>query len=151
MAVDPDEDAEDTETDEYGNPIGKKKVVPVGNKKPTTEEWLSTAPPEAREMLNGLIANERSQKAELVAKLVTNAKPEVKARLQKSLATKSVADLRDLVELLPVTNARREDPLINYFGAGGGSNDVQVDNASESDGVDYDGQWPLSIPIEKRA
>lgn len=149
MAVDPEEEEE--ETDEYDNPIGKKKAVPVGNAKRTTEQWIADAPPEAREMLNGLIANERSAKTELIGKLVANAKPEVKARLQKSLSTKLVHELRDLVELLPVANTRREDPLVNYFGAAGGSNDVTVENTSLPDGVDYDGQWPVTMPMQKRA
>lgn len=120
------------------------EAAPVGNKKRTTEQWIADAPPEAREMLNGLINNERTVKTSLITKIVANAKAGTKERLQKTLATKSVSELRDLVSLLPTSNQQtNDDPLTNYFGAGGGSNDIIVDNAtSQADGVDYDGPWP---------
>lgn len=137
---------------ECGYGTAKEEPV-VGNKKRTTEQWLADAPPEAREMLNGLIANERSAKSELISKLVANAKPGAKERLQKSLASKTVIELRDLVSILPTNNRHQQDDdtLTNYFGAAGSSNDVIVDNTIAQDGVEYAGPWPGVVRMNATA
>lgn len=114
----------------------------------STEEWINQAPPEARAMLNGLIANERSAKNELITKLVGNAAAPVAAQLRKAYARNTVDELKAMVSAMGVTNRQRNDdndPLTLYFGAGGGGdNDIQVDNAAADQGVEYSGAWPAA-------
>ena len=146
---------DDAEEDASGQVVKKKPVampMMAATNTKSTADWLAEAPPEAREMLNGLIANERAAKTELINKLVSNARTDViKARLTNTLSTKPLNELRDLLELMPVSNKKMNDPLVNYFGAAGGNNDVEVENSIVPDGVEYDGQWPHTVAIRKQA
>ena len=58
-----------------------------------------------------------------------------------------VDELKAMVSAMTVTNKQRNDdsdPLTLYFGAGGGADHEQIDNAANDQGVEYTGSWPAS-------
>lgn len=127
----------------------KKKEAPAMNRKrgsKSTEQWLAEAPPEAREMLTNMMNDNKRVKAELITKLIANAKGNTAATLRKAYSRNTIAELQAMLGAKKVTNKQENsDPLTLYFGAGGGVDDIQqVDNSNANDGVEFSGAWPAT-------
>jgi len=106
-AMDDDEEEEDSDIEEEN--VKRRKG------KPTANVGLSDDDKEALAIAHELAANEKDR---LVERLVANVKDKDarKAKVDK-LRGKSIAQLREFVELLPVQNVERPSPL--YLGAAG--------------------------------
>lgn len=114
---------------------------PAAPAAPTMNAWIQSAPPEARNGLNRLIQREKKERENIISKLTANVAAPAKAKLLESL---SKLDTEALEAMLPVTTnkSRDNDPLANFFGAGGGDDNAYITNhEAEPEGVDYVGPW----------
>lgn len=103
----------------------KKDEPPTGNRKARTmNEWLSEAPPEAKDIWNSLVSNERDTKIQLIERIVGNAAEAKRPALRKTYEKMSTSDLRAIAESLPQGTPSGGNGLLNpnaplYAGAGG--------------------------------
>lgn len=102
----------------------KKDEPPTGNRKRTMNEWLSEAPPEAKDIWNSLVSNERDTKMQLIERIVGNAAEAKRPALRKTYEKMATSDLRAIAESLPSSAPSGGSGLLNpnaplYAGAGG--------------------------------
>jgi len=106
-ATDADKTAADKESD-------KKSTE---NKKPkTTEEYISEAPKEIRNVLSGMLATHKTIKVNLIKRITDNEKNKFTA---EELETKDLPELKKLVAMLPGDEKETESGLgLNFDGQG---------------------------------
>lgn len=90
-------------------------------RKQTDEEWLASAPPGIRAVVQNAMAVESQQREELVSLLTENVEDDAtREKLSTRLAGKPLDELRELTALLP-QRATIEAPAMNYSGMAAGS------------------------------
>ena len=148
--ADPDAEEEETVAEDEGEkkkPAFLNKTKNSRRKPKTVQSWLEEAPPEARDMLGGLIENDKSDRKDSIEKLVANAAAEDQAELRTEYGKMATKTLKKLVGKIPTTNrSTEENDLASYFGLQGGG--MPVSNANTPDSVEYAGEWPPSLPLK---
>ena len=115
--------ADDEELDDEEAPMNKAKNKATKNsEEPTFEDLFKKAPSDIRSAINNAIRFNEKAKANIIPKLVGNAKGEVKKRLEARYGAMDLQELEDeLSTRTPATNTRKEedDNLTLYVGTGG--------------------------------
>lgn len=96
--------------------ISKKESKPM-----TTNQWLASAPPEVRSVVQNAMQFEAKQKKALIKQITSNASNDFTPQY---LATKDVAELRAIAKLAAGMNQNQGNepvPMFNYEGAAGGA------------------------------
>jgi len=90
-------------------------------KSQTTQQWLASAPPAIQSAVRNAMSIEKAERVKLVRKLVSNiADADQRQKMGTKLLSKSIDELRDLVDLLPVANTSDNDDVVDFRGAAGG-------------------------------
>lgn len=119
-----DTDSRDLTTDETPPGQGKGKApmgqgkTPVGNM--SDAQWLSTAPPRIREVVQNALAAEKKERDSLIRQIVANVNPSKQQKHINALSKLSLSALRDQLELVnpaSATSAASRTP--DYSLAGG--------------------------------
>lgn len=98
-------------------------------RKPQTEQqWLASAPPRIRSIVNSAIARERQERSDLLARIVANIDDEAQRKRLWGRYAK-IESLDELRELADLVNPVQPDPVPNWLGSAGGP----VGNAASDD------------------
>lgn len=112
-AMDGKETTDDDEEEMDKEKKAKEMEKPTGN---SAEEWLKTAPPEIKKLVENSLKVEKEKKTKLIERLVANCpNNEAKTRLTANLQSKSLEELEDYALMLPT-----EDTEVftgNFLGA----------------------------------
>ncbi len=140
-----DEEEEPTEEEEEEEPMMNKTTKNAAKKNAPITERLS---PDELEVWNNAVKITANEKKKIVSTLVANLSGDYRKEKYKKLMTKSMDDLREMLELQPTSNRRDDDyeePTAN--GIGGFFTPDFDDSNSGGDRTDNadDGE-PLGLP-----
>lgn len=130
----------------------------------TAKEWLAEAPPEIQSAVQNAMRIDLRERQVLANRLVANVADEGRRKEKfASLVKKDLAELRDLVELIPVTaNSRTEEDVLagydnSHLSLSGFAPDVPLGNAAPKHDGEKEALLPFTVnseddgdPIRKR-
>lgn len=88
-------------------------------RKPISEQqWLATAPPRIRAVVNAAIERDKQERVGLLKRIVANLEGDARKRLWARYA--NVQDLQELRDLADLVNPVQQEPAPFWLGAGGG-------------------------------
>lgn len=147
----PDDDMDDDD-DSDTEKKGKKMT---GNAKPQTlAEWEASIPAEAKQIFNAAKKVERREKAAICNRLVANIKDDEGRRKKfDKLMTKNLAELEELVELIPAPVQNRDEDDEDLFDDGRGRRRGRADYSGAGEfyeapvsNADFDADDVLPLP-----
>lgn len=139
--VETDDEEEDMEDDEEEEPTKKKKYGGKMSENLSMEEWLSVAPADAREVWNQSVEVYDQTRNQLIRQLTSHLAPERREVVANKLGTKTVNELKEIVELQG-GSTNNNDGTVNGFrmpgadyslGAGGSTRNSNAVNADQND------------------
>lgn len=146
--------AEEDEEQEVEDPTDEEEEEVMNNKKTTKNAAKSkkAAPiterlsPDELEVWNNAVKITANEKKKIVGQLVANLEGDYKREKFKKLMSKSMDDLREMLELRGVNNSEDDEPVSNGIGSFFMADPFDDSVGARTDNTDDDDGPPLGLP-----